>query len=57
MVLEQADRGGRVMQGQTHGGKGSAQRPTDGKKFASNWDAIFNKTQQKPKDKEKEVKK
>jgi hypothetical protein len=43
--------------GQTHGGKGSSQRPTDGKKFASNWDAIFNKTQQKPKDKEKEVKK
>jgi len=43
--------------GQTHGGKGSSQRPTDGKKFASNWDVIFNKTQQKPKDKEKEVKK
>jgi hypothetical protein len=43
------------MKGQTHGGKGSAQRPTDGKKFADNWDAIFNK--QKPKDKKKEVKK
>ena len=57
MVLEQADRGGRVMQGQTHGGKGSGQRPTDSKKFASNWDAIFNKTQQKPKDNKKEVKK
>ena len=58
MVLEQADRGGRVMQGQTHGGKGSSQRPAeDSKKFASNWDAIFNKTQQKPKDKKKELKK
>ena len=43
------------MKGQTHGGKGSAQRPTDGKKFADNWDAICNK--QKPKDKKKEVKK
>jgi hypothetical protein len=43
------------MKGQTHGGKGSAQRPTDGKKFADNWDAIFNK--QKSKDKKKEVKK
>ena len=44
--------------GQTHGGKGSAQRPAeDSKKFASNWDAIFNKTQQKPKDNKKEVKK
>ena len=42
------------MKGQTHGGKGSGQRPTDSKKFASNWDAIFNKTQQKPKDKKKE---
>lgn len=30
--------------GQTHGGKGSAQRPTeDADKFASNWDAIFSK--------------
>jgi len=43
------------MRGQTQYGKGSAQRPTkDTKKFASNWDAIFNKTQQKPKDKKKE---
>jgi hypothetical protein len=45
------------MKGQTQYGKGSAQRPTDPKKFASNWDAIFNKTQQKPKDNKKEVKK
>ena len=46
------------MKGQTHGGKGSSQRPAeDSKKFASNWDAIFNKTQQKPKDKKKELKK
>mgnify|MGYP001202696559 FL=1 len=35
------------MKGQTHGGKGSAQRKTDQKKFASNWDAIYNKTAQK----------
>jgi stalled ribosome alternative rescue factor ArfA len=35
------------MKGQTHGGKGSAQRKTDHKKFASNWDAIYNKTAQK----------
>jgi len=32
----------------THGGKGSRQRPTDQKKYADNWDAIFGK-----KDKEK----
>ena len=31
------------MQGQTHGGKGSAQRPTDPKKYADNYDAIFGK--------------
>ena len=43
------------MKGQTHGGKGSAQRPTDSKKFADNWDAIFNK--QKPKKQKEEVKK
>jgi len=35
------------MKGQTHGGKGSAQRKTDSKKFAANWDAIYNKTAQK----------
>ena len=35
------------MKGQTHGGKGSAQRKTDQKKFASNWDVIYNKTAQK----------
>ena len=43
------------MKGQTHGGKGSAQRPTDGKKFADNWDAIFKKDKDKPK-KQKEKK-
>ncbi len=31
------------MKGQTHGGKGSAQRKTDLKKFANNYDAIFGK--------------
>jgi hypothetical protein len=31
------------MQGQTHGGKGSAQRKTDFNKFADNWDNIFKK--------------
>ena len=36
--------------GQTHGGKGSAVRPTDKKKFENNFDAIFGK---KNKDKEK----
>ena len=29
--------------GQTHGGKGSGQRPTDPKKYADNFDAIFGK--------------
>ena len=29
--------------GQTHGGKGSGQRPTDSKKYADNFDAIFGK--------------
>ena len=29
--------------GQTHGGKGSATRPTDKKKYEDNWDAIFGK--------------
>lgn len=27
----------------THGGKGSAQRPGDKKKFNDNWDRIFGK--------------
>ena len=35
------------MKGQTHGGKGSAQRPTDTKKFNDNWDRIFNKAPEK----------
>ena len=42
------------MQGQTHGGKGSGQRPTDSKKYSDNYDAIFGKDKQKPKDKKKE---
>ena len=29
------------MNGQTHGGKGSKQRPTDQNKYATNWEAIF----------------
>mgnify|MGYP006084776637 CR=1 FL=1 len=37
------------MNGQHHGGKGSAQRPTDQDKFNDNWDSIFA-----PKDKEVE---
>ena len=32
-----------MAQGQTHGGKGSAVRPTDKKKFENNYDAIFGK--------------
>ena len=35
------------MKGQTHGGKGSAQRNTDSKKFAANYDAIFGKKEKK----------
>ena len=42
------------MKGQTHGGKGSAQRPTDSTNYADNYDAIFGK---KSKDKQKEEKK
>ncbi len=42
------------MKGQTHGGKGSAQRPSNYVKYADNYDAIFGK---KPKDKQKEEKK
>ena len=33
--------------GQTHGGKGSAVRPTDKKKFENNFDAIFGKKKEK----------
>lgn len=40
------------MHGQTHGGKGSAQRPTDKKKFADNYDAIFGKKDKDKKQKE-----
>jgi len=39
--------------GRTHGGKGSAVRPTDKKKFENNYDAIFGK---KKKDKDKQDK-
>ena len=40
--------------GQTHGGKGSAVRPTDKKKFENNFDAIFGKKKDKDKqDKDK----
>ena len=38
--------------GMTHGGKGSAVRPTDKKKFENNYDAIFGKKKDKQ-DKEK----
>ncbi|WP_287010541.1 hypothetical protein [Alteromonas sp.] len=31
------------MRGQTQYGKGSAQRPTDSKKYGDNFDAIFGK--------------
>lgn len=41
------------MKGQTHGGKGSTQRPTNYLKYADNYDAIFNK---KSKDKPKKQK-
>ena len=41
------------MKGQTHGGKGSARRPTNYLKYADNYDAIFNK---KSKDKPKKQK-
>ena len=41
------------MHGQTHGGKGSAQRPTDKKKFADNYDAIFGKKKEKKQKEEK----
>ena len=41
------------MKGQTHGGKGSAQRKTDYKKFAASWDAIYNKNTTKSSKKKK----
>ena len=31
---------------QTHGGKGSKQRPTDQQKYRDNWDAIFGKNKE-----------
>lgn len=40
-----------MAQGQTHGGKGSAVRPTDKKKFENNFDAIFGKKNKQDKDK------
>lgn len=41
------------MKGQTHGGKGSSQRPTDPKKYANNYDAIFGKKDKPKKEKKK----
>ena len=32
------------MKGQTHGGKGSAQRPSNYVKYADNYDAIFKRS-------------
>jgi hypothetical protein len=45
------------MKGQTHGGKGSAQRKTDSTKFANNYDAIFSKSKKQETQKKKESKK
>ena len=39
--------------GQTHGGKGSATRPTDKKKYEDNYDAIFGKKNKDKQDKDK----
>lgn len=33
--------------GRTHGGKGSKTRPTDAKKYADSYDAIFGKKKEK----------
>ena len=44
------------MKGQTHGGKGSARRPTNYLKYADNYDAIFKKDKDNAK-KQKEEKK
>ena len=41
--------------GQTHGGKGSATRKTDAKKFSSNYDAIYNKPNEDTKSKDKKI--
>jgi hypothetical protein len=38
------------MNSQTHGGKGSTQRPTDKKKFDQNFDTIFNVKKDKKKE-------
>ena len=35
------------MKGQTHGGKGSSQRPTNKRRFEENYEKIFNKTTSK----------
>lgn len=35
------------MKGQTHGGKGSTQRPTNKRRFDENYEKIFNKTPSK----------
>jgi len=35
------------MKGQTHGGKGSNQRPTNKRRFDENYEKIFNKTSSK----------
>ena len=35
------------MKGQTHGGKGSNQRPTNKRRFNENYEKIFNKTSSK----------
>lgn len=40
------------MNGQTHGGKGSAQRPADLAKFEANWDNIFTKKSEKQEDRD-----
>ena len=45
------------MEGQTHGGKGSAHRPTDPKKYADNYDAIFGKKSKDKPNKKEEKKK
>ncbi len=46
-----------MKKGQTHGGKGSNQRPTNYLKYADNYDAIFSKkSKDKPKKKEEDRK-
>lgn len=41
---------------QWHGGKGSAQRKVDKKKYSDNWDAIFGKKKEKPETEDKDLK-